>query len=99
MQNPSEMTTGATASPIAALEQQPQKEVFGKFVKGEVIQTTPTAPLSTSSAPLNTEVIKLDEPEDEEKEIDIAQKDVPDAVFGGLKRKQTTDAGPSRKKR
>lgn len=86
-------------SAIAALEQQTEAEkpteLFGKFVKGEIIQTSNTPPTSTQTT--NPEVMDLDDDAEPEKEIELAQKDVPDAVFGGLKRKATHPPGPSSK--
>ena len=88
-------------SAIAALEKEAAgekpTELFGKFVKGEVIQSDKAADISTSVT--NPEVMDLDDDAEPETEIDIAQKDVPEAVFGGLKRKFTSAASSSSKKR
>jgi len=86
--------SGEPSSAMEALEQQvdQSKEAFGDFVKGEVLQTdTPKNPVEPAA---NPEVMQLDE------DIEIDQKDVPEAVFGSLKRKSTTDeTSISRRKR
>lgn len=73
-------------SAISALEKQAdasKPELYGKFVKGDVIHTEPIAQQSEAS---NPEAMEIDEEPDSE-EIDISEKNVPEAVFGGLKRK------------
>ena len=72
--------------------------MFGKFVKGDVIQTDLPQDSTTDAAPgVNPEAMALDDDDEEEvegeKEIEVAEKDVPEAVFGGLKRKSDVDSG------
>ena len=95
------MDTSAIAALEKKADQEQEPEVFGKFVKGEVIQSVPsqTQPSASTDVTANPEILSLEEDEDEEAEIDVAEKDVPEAVFGGLKRKPTSSASVSKKKR
>ena len=97
------MDTSAIAALEKKVDREQEPEVFGKFVKGEVIQTAPSQPQPSTSSDVtaNPEILSLeeDDEEEEEAEIDVAEKDVPEAVFGGLKRKPTSSASVSKKKR
>ncbi|GMH40581.1 hypothetical protein BSKO_08485 [Bryopsis sp. KO-2023] len=71
------------------------KPMFGRFVKGETIQQgeKDDAAQPTDGADANPEEIDLDDGGDDDDDgddpdVDVAQKSVPDAVFGALSKKR-----------